>query len=146
MTRQSRMKPFAASLAAVCLVTSSVASAAPIATPKINPLVALSVFGTAQSRAAVCTTTAAVAAAAAAAQGQQRCVLPAVDAPPPAVVSEAPPPAVLEPVAVAEPGPNLLPLLIGLGLFAAAFFLLDDTLLGDDDGIDEIDIDPVSPA
>jgi hypothetical protein len=144
------MKPFAASLAAVCLVTSSIAGAAPIAAPTISPLVALSVFATAQSRAALCATTAAAAAAATttATQGQQQCVLPVVDAPPPAVVSEAPPPAVVEPVAVTEPvaGPNLLPLLIGLGLFAAAFFLLDDTLLGDDDGIDEIDIDPISPA
>lgn len=146
MKYSTSTKSFAAAAAALSLVTSSVVSAAPVSTSTINPLVALSVFGSPASRAALCTASAATVAssAAQAAQAQSGCVLPVVDTAPPAVVSEGPPPPVMvEPVAVTG-GPNLLPLLIGLGAFAAAFFLLDDFILGDDED-DDIDFD-VSPA
>jgi hypothetical protein len=47
------------------------------------------------------------------------------------------------PYVEAAGAPNLWPLLVGLGLFGAAFFLLDDTLL--DDGIDFV-FPPLTPG
>ena len=133
MKHQKPISWLASAVAAASLVTSSVASAAvaPAPAPTINPLVALSAFGTAQSRAALCSAST-VAAAAATAQAQPGCVLPVLDTPPPPVVTEAPPPVIAEPVAVAG-APNLLPLLVGLGAFAALFFLLGRGDKGDGD-------------
>jgi hypothetical protein len=119
------------------MLASSAASAAP---RTIDPLVALSVFGTAESQAAVCAagSAAAAAGAAVAAQGAQPgCVLPVVDAPPPPVVSQ---PTYIEPVVTRRDGIGILPLLLGLAALAAAAILL----LGDDDDDDEIRI-PISP-
>jgi hypothetical protein len=72
-------------------------------------------------------------------------VLPIADtAPPPPVESTALPEAAPPPAAVSAAGaPNLWPLLVGLGLFSAAFFLLDDTLL--DDGV-EFTFPPLTPG
>ncbi|MBA2467559.1 MAG: hypothetical protein H0V46_08155 [Sphingomonas sp.] len=142
----------AAAIAVVLsLTTGSLASAAPVAAGTVNPLVALSVFGSAQSRAALCAaSSAAVAAAATAtAQSQTGCVLPVLDAPPPPVASNMPPPVAdvpppMAPFAVAA-APNLLPLLAALGLFGGAFFLLDDVILGDDDD-SGFEIDPPTPG
>ena len=106
--------------------------------PVVDPLVSLSVFGTAQSRAAVCAAGASAAAAgaavAAAQAAPQGCVLP-VTTPPPV-------PVVQEPVAVAPVAGGLgigtVPLVLGLlALLGLGYLLLDD----DDDDDD----DPVSP-
>ena len=141
MKKPGSVRSLAAAAAALSLVTSSVASAAPAfanAAPAVaSPLVTLSVFGTSGSRAALCAASSAAlagAASTAAVQPAQGCVLPAVDAPPPVVVSEVPPPAA--PYAVAEPGMNIWPLLASLAAFSAVFFLLDDAILGDDDDFD----------
>jgi hypothetical protein len=143
MARRGSAMKFATAFAAVSLVTGSAASAAP---RTVDPLLALSVFASEESRAAVCAAGAAAAAAAGAAVAAQAapaapgCVLPVVDAAPP-MVDTAPPPMVAPPV-VETGGKSLgiLPLLLGLAaITAAALLLLDD----DDD--DEIEI-PVSPA
>jgi hypothetical protein len=124
------------------MLASSAASAAPRA---VDPLVALSVFGTAESRAAVCAAGSQAAAAAGAAVAAQAapapgCVLPVTDAPPPAPVTAAPPPApVVEPVATGG-GIGILPLLLGLAAIAAAAALL----LKGDNGNDQITV-PISP-
>ena len=145
MKQQNTMAWLASAVAAGSLLTTSVANAAPAAAPGVNPLVALSAFGTAQSRAALCSAST-VAAAAATAQSQSDCVLPVVDTPPPPPVSQVAPPMVAEPVVVAG-APNLLPLLVGLGAFAGLYFLLGRSLLDDDGGI-SIDAPPptVSPS
>ena len=138
MTRHSPLRRYTAAFIAASMLASSAASAAP---RTIDPLVALSVFGTAESQAAVCAagSAAAAAGAAVAAQGAQPgCVLPVVDAAPPPVVTEAPPPMVVEPVATG--GIGILPLLLGLAALAAAAVLL----LGDDEDDDEIQL-PISP-
>jgi hypothetical protein len=149
-------RSLAAAVAAVSLVTSSVAGAAPAIPASVNPLVTLSIFGTAQSRAALCAAgSAAVAATAAAAttaaattaaQAPTGCVLPVGDAPPPVVTNTVPPPEA--PVApyyeAAAAAPNLWPLLAGLALFGGIFFLLDDEILGDDDF--DFDIPPGTPV
>jgi hypothetical protein len=152
MIMPGSVRSIATAAVAMSLATSSIASAAPVVSGPANPLVTLSVFGSAQSRAALCATGSAAAAAAGtaiAAQGSQPapgCVLPIADtAPPPplaesAVLPEAAPAA---PAAMAAGAPNLWPLLVGLGLFSAAFFLLDDTLL--DDGV-EFTFPPLTPG
>ena len=127
-----------AAFAAAGMMLSSTAHAAPTNLSTTDPLVALSVFGTSASRAAVCAagTAAAGAAATAAATAAQAgpgpgCVLP--------VLGQAPPPVAEVPVVPIEPvdaGINwLLPLagIAGLGLLAL--------LLRDDDDDD----DDVSP-
>ena len=130
-----------AAFAAVSLLASSAAAAAP---RTVDPLVALSVFGTSESRAAVCAAGAAQAAAAAGAAAAQAaagtgCVLPVVDAAPP-VVSETAPPVAVAPAAVGG-GVNALPLLLGLAAIAA--FAAIVLVHGDeDDG--EINL-PISP-
>ncbi len=128
---------------AAALFSAQAATAAPRALPSVDPLVALSVFGTAQSRSAVCAAGAAAAAAGAAtmaastaaAQGARPgCVLP-ITAPvaPPPVVGQT----ILPPVASGGFGIGPLPLLLGLAAIAAlAVLLLDD----DDD-----DLLPLSP-
>jgi len=136
----TRVVKFTSSFVAMSMLASA-ASAAP---RTIDPLVALSAFGTAQSAAIVCgsgTQAAATAGAAVAAQGQPGCVLPAVDAPPPVVTENVPPPVAVAPV-VAGGGIGVLPLLLGLAALAgAAAILLRNN--GDNDG--EIVI-PVSPT
>lgn len=144
MPVQSPATRFVAAFAAASFLAGSAASAAP---RTVDPLLALSVFASSESRAAVCAAGAAAAAAAGAATAAQAapatpgCVLPVVDAAPPPVV-ETPPPPVVEPPLVEEPGKSIgmLPLLLGLGAIVAAALLL----LGDDDDDDDIDI-PVSP-
>ena len=67
---------------ALCASQTSAAAAVPI--QSVNPLVAVSVYGTQASAQAACSSAATAAAGAAAtAQGQAGCVLPATDAPPP---------------------------------------------------------------
>ena len=121
---------------AAALLTSQAAVAAPaIVRTAVDPLVSLSVLGSAQSRAAVCAgSTAAAAAAAAAAQGAPApgCVLPVTGAPLAPVANVGPPPM------VETPGKSIgaLPIVLGLlAVLALAALLLD----GDGDG------DPVSP-
>ena len=139
MARQSSLGKFATAFVTLSMLASSAASAAP---RTIDPLVALSVFGTAESRAAVCAAgsqAAAAAGAAVAAQAAQPgCVLPVVDTPPPAVVTEVPPP---PPPIVESAGLGILPLLLGLVAIAAAAALI----LGGNDGDGRVRL-PVSPA
>jgi len=138
MDRQSPVRRYTAAFIAASMLASSAASAAP---RTIDPLVALSAFGTAESQAAVCAagSAAAAAGAAVAAQGAQPgCVLPVVDAAPAPMV-EAPPPPIVEPVAVGG-GIGVLPLLLALAALAAAAILV----LKDDDDDDEIVL-PISP-
>ena len=128
MNRQNWARSLAAIAAAVGLTTSAVASAAAVRAQSINPLVALSAFGSLQSRTALCAASSAAVTAAAAqmSQAPQGCVLPVADPAPPPVVSEAPPP----PIAAA-PAPglaastSLLPFFVGLGGIAALVLLLD---------------------
>lgn len=117
MTAPSQSRKWTATFMAIALLGSSTAHAA--APARIDPLVALSVFGTAESRAAVCAAGASAAASAAgaavAAQGAgPGCVLPVVDAPPPPAMSEAAPPPPLEAAPVVASGAGILPLLAGL--------------------------------
>lgn len=122
---------------AAALVSAQAAYAAPaLSKPIVDPLVSLSVFGSAQSRAAVCAAGASAAAAGAAVAAVQAapqgCVLP-VTTPPPA-------PLVQQPVGVppaAGFGIGTVPLVIGLlTLLGIGYLLFDD----DDDS------DPISPA
>ena len=104
--------------AALCFSsTAAVAAATPVAPPStplsISPFVALSAYGTLQSRAAVCAT--AVGAAAATVEGQAApgCVLPVLDPAAPVAVETAP--AVgYAPVAAAGFGLGIGALLAGL--------------------------------
>lgn len=99
---------------AVALCAGPAFASASVAAPaqSINPMVALSIFGSQASAAALCaasgTTTAASAAAATQAPAGG-CVLPVVDAPPPV-------PAVAEPlpIAPAPTGFGISPILLGL--------------------------------
>ena len=148
---QGPVRSIASAVVAISLAASSMASAAPAVSAPSDPMVTLSLFGSAQSRAALCAAGSAAAAAAgsaAAAQASQAapgCVLPIADAAPtPPVESTALPEMAPPAPAVAAAGPpNLWPLLVGLGLFSAAFFLLDDSLL--DGGIDFV-FPPLTPG
>ena len=112
-----------AAIAAGSIFGASAASAAPtLSYTALNPAVALSLFASSESLAAVCgiaassaLSAASTAAVTASAQTgpAQGCVLPVVDAVPVAV---APPPAI--PLAVVPAGYSLSPLLIGLGAIA----------------------------
>jgi hypothetical protein len=144
MSPQGSSRKFAAAFVALSLLGSSTAHAA-TATARIDPLVALSVFGTSESRSAVCAAGASAAAAAGTAVAAQvgaapGCVLPVVDAPPPPPVTEAvPPPPVAAAPIVTGAGISIIPLLLGLAAVAAfAALALDD----DEDG--EIVL-PISP-
>ena len=132
---QSSMRMLAGAVAAFSLCASP-SLAATTAVQPINPLVAVSVFGTQASVQAVCSQGASAATAAGAAvttQGQAGCVLPATDVPPP--VGESPTPAPL--AATGNFGINWLLLgLSSLALLAGIATLFHDD---DDDGA------PISP-
>ena len=124
----------------LCASQASVAAAA-VPSQSVNPLVAVSVYGTQASAQAVCTNTANSAAAAgavAAAQGQAGCVLPAVDTAPPPPVSEGPPP---PPPPSGDFGINWL--LAGLGGLILLGAIIAATQDDDDDGRLIV---PISPA
>ena len=136
-------RQYTSAFVAISLLASSAASAAPTT---VDPLVALSVFGTSESRAAICAGGASAAAAAGAAVAAQAgtaggCVLPVMDAPPPAPVASAPPPPVVAVApAVAQTGIGALPLLLGLAAIAAVGIVL----IKNTDGDGEINL-PISP-
>ncbi len=126
---------------ALCF-SSTVASAAavPAAPMSISPFVALSAYGTMQSRSAVCATAVGAAGAAAAVEGQPAagCVLPVLDPVAPVVVETAPP-AVFVPAAAPGFGFGIGALLAGLvALAGIAAVVLSNN---DDDGRL-----PISPA
>ena len=128
------MKSIAGAAAAIALcVSPTMATAATSAAPTVNPLVAVSIFGTQASAQQVCAnpaTAAAAAGAAAAAQGQAGCVLPATDAPPPPPPEAAPLPRAT--------GFGIAPVLLGLLGIAALAALI----AGSNDDSDS----PVSPS
>jgi hypothetical protein len=117
---------------ALCF-SSTVASAAtlPAAPMSISPFVALSAYGTMQSRSAVCATAVGAAGAAAAVEGQPAagCVLPVLDPVAPVVVDTAPPVA-LAPVAAPGFGFGVGAILAGLialaGIAAVVLSSKDD--------------------
>jgi len=148
------VKPVAGVLVGVALCFSSTAAVAstvpaaraPIASFSISPFVALSAYGTMQSREAVCAAGVGAAGVAAAA-GQapaQGCVLPVLDPVAPVVVEPTP----VAPVAVAPAGGFGLgvgALLAGLALVAG----LAAVLLKDGDGnlpIGDGGLSPISPS
>lgn len=126
---QSPLSKLVSAAAALALcVSPTVARAATSSMQPINPLVAVSAYGTQASAQAVCAqgaSAAAAAGAAATAQGQPGCVLPAADVPPPAAQGPAPPP----PPPTGNFGVNWL--LLALGLLALAGGI--STLFDDDD-------------
>jgi hypothetical protein len=110
----------AAAALALCFSPTMAHAATAAAPPSLNPLVAVSVFGTPASAQAVCgnaSGAAAAAGASAVAQGQAGCVLPAVD--PVAAPVDTP---VVEPVAAR--GFNIMPILLGLVGIAALAALI----------------------
>ena len=126
-------------LASALCLSSTVASAAttsvasPFAPMSISPFVALSAYGTVQSRNAVCATAVGSAGVAAAVAGQAApgCVLPVADPVAPAVVETAPPVVDAAPVASGF-GLGIGALLAGLvAVVGIAALLLTD----DDDGV-----------
>ncbi len=88
------------------------ASTMPAGSTQISPMVALSIFGSQASAAALCGSAATSAAASSAATTTQApvggCVLPVVDAPPPAPIAEA------APFPAAATGIGITPILVGL--------------------------------
>ena len=146
MSARGSFRKYTTAFVAISMLGASAASAAP---RTVDPLVALSVFGTSESRAAVCAAGAQAAAAAGAALAAQAapgqgCVLPVMDAVTPPVVTEAappPPPAAVAPVAVAG-GSSIgaLPLLVGL----AAIVAFAAIVLKNNDSDGEINL-PISP-
>ncbi len=116
------------------------AAAVPAAPMSISPFVALSAYGTMQSRSAVCATAVGAAGASAAVEGQPAagCVLPVLDPVAPVVVETAPP-AVFVPAAAPGFGFGIGALLAGLvALAGIAAVVLSNN---DDDGRL-----PISPA
>ncbi len=113
----------------------AVQPAATLAPMSINPFVALSAYGTMQSRDAVCAAAVGSAAVAVAAEGQAApgCVLPVVDPAVPAVVEAAPVgvPVAAVPVAAGF-GLGIGALLAGLVAVAGIAAVL---LSGNDDGV-----------
>ena len=116
---------------AVALCASpALASASAARQPQtISPMVALSIFGSQASAAALCGSSATVTAAGAAASAQAPaggCVLPVVDAPPVVPIAEAPP---FVPAPVAASGFGIAPVLLGLAgiaILAALIYSQDN--------------------
>ena len=106
-----------------------VQAASAYAPMSISPFVALSAYGTMQSRSAVCATAVGAAGVAAAGQPAPGCVLPVVDPVAPVAVEAAPVP--VAPVAAAGFGLGIGALLAGLVAVAAIAAVL---LSGNDDG------------
>lgn len=132
MFRSMRSIAGAAAALALC-ISPTMATAATATSPTMNPLVAVSIFGTQASAQEVCANpamAAAAAGAAAAAQGQTGCVLPATDAPPPLPPEAAPLPR--------TSGFGIAPVLLGLLGIAALAALIAS---GNDDSDS-----PVSPS
>ena len=105
-----KLTSFGVALALCATPALASASAVQSAPSQISPMVALSIFGSQASAAALCgssATTAAASSAAVQAPGAG-CVLPVVDAPPPLPVAEAPP---LPPP---SGGIGITPILLGL--------------------------------
>ncbi len=144
MRAPSPLSKYTALFAAIAMMGSSVAAAAPTTAPRtVDPLAIVSIFGTADSAAAICagSSAAAVAGAATAAAGQAPgagCVLPVVDTPPPPVAETAPPP--VAPAVVPASGIGALPLLAGL----AAIAVIAALLLNNNNDNGEIVL-PISP-
>lgn len=144
MSAPSPFHKYTAAFVAIAMLGSSATSAATAAAPRVvDPLAVVSIFGTADSAAAICagSSAAAAAGAATAASGQvpgAGCVLPVVDAPPPPVAQTVPPPAAVTPIAPAG-GISVLPLLVGLAAIIGVAAVL---LKADDEG--EINL-PISP-
>lgn len=152
MSAPGPIRKYTAGFTVIAMLGSSAASAAPVTAPRVvDPLAVVSIFGTAESAAAICagsvaataagnaaTTTAGAAATAGQAPGAG-CVLPVIDAPPLPVV-EATPPEAIAPAVSTTGGIAAFPLLAGL----AAIVGLAAVILGNrsDDG--EIDL-PISP-
>jgi hypothetical protein len=123
-------KSLGAAAAALSLLTSSIASAAPVSAKAVDPMVVLSALGSSSSHAALC---------AGGGDAQAGCGLAAVDTATLAAVSSA-----QYTDDRVDSQPNLVPLFLVLAGMAAVFFLLDDTILGDDDDDDiEFDVSPV---
>ena len=121
----------------------ALASASTVAAPtqSINPMIALSIFGSQASAAALCgaSATTVVASAAATAQAPAGgCVLPLVDAPPPPVpAAEAAP---FVPAPIAATGFGIAPVLLGL----AGIAVLSALILSQKDRNDNDNEEPVS--
>jgi hypothetical protein len=145
MSAPSPFRKYTAAFVAIALLGSSAATAAPATTPRmVDPLAVVSLFGTADSAAAICAGSSAATAAgtAAASAGQTPgggCVLPVVDAPPPAAVETVPPEAI-GPMVATTGGIAPLPLLAGL----AAIIGLAAVLLSHGSKGGEINL-PISP-
>jgi hypothetical protein len=142
------VRPVAGVLVGVALCFSSTVAAAatvpvagaPMAPMSLSPFVALSAYGTIQSRDAVCAAVVGAAGAAAAAEGQapaQGCVLPVLDPAAPVAVETAPAaPAYVAPAAGFGLGMGAL--LAGLALVAG----LAAVLLSGNDNDDRLPISP----
>ena len=103
------------------VASAATAPAAAYAPMSISPFVALSAYGTMQSRSAVCATAVGAAGVSAAAEGQATpgCVLPVLDPVAPVVVETAPlAPVEIAPVATSGFGLGIGALLAGLVLVA----------------------------
>ena len=127
---------------ALSLLASSAASAAISPPPRIDPLVALSVFGTGQSRAAVCGAGSQAAAQAGTAMvqagaAQANCVLPVHNAA--AAAPETSPPASVALAPSTGSSVGVLPLLAGL----TAIVVLAAVVIKDGDNDGEINL-PIS--
>ena len=135
----TRIRSGLLALGAAALISSQAVYAAPRSTPvSVDPLVALSAFGTLQSSASVCAAGTAAATAATTTQGTSGCLLPVQSAPPP--VAEA----ATQPVYDSDRRPGIagyLPLI--LGLVAAA--IVAGIILSESNDNNEGDLTPVSP-
>ena len=121
----SKLTAFCAAVALCAGPSIASASTAAVAPSQISPMVALSIFGSQASAAALCGSSATTAASAAAtAQAPTGgCVLPVVDAPPPPPFAEA------APLPPPSGGFGISPILLGLvtiGIMVGALLLFED--------------------